>query len=246
MGVTYGIIVIIETDLLEKVQLSIARVVSGARKGTSHHCIYEELGWQKLKDRRSAIKLKHFALMMEGKAPSYLCKLIPESLESTMHLRNFGNIRNVKYRTETLKKSFIPSSIAIWNELDRCNRNSSYAKNLLKRNYNILFGAGERFVNIQHAQLRMNCSKLNADLFALHVVNSPACSCGFNYEDVNHYLLNCPLYVYERNKMLLEIRDLKINNVTTEILLRGYSKDFETNRKLFSSVHNYISKTNRL
>ena len=46
--------------------------------------------------------------------------------------------------------------------------------------------------------------------------------------------------------MLLEIRDLKINNVTTEILLRGYSKDFETNLKLFSSVHNYISKTNRL
>ena len=95
----------------------------------------------------------------------------------------------------------------------------------------------------------MNCSKLNTGLFALHVVNSPACTCGFNNEDANHYLLNCPmcpLYVHERNKILLEIRDLQVSSVTTKILLCGCSKDFEINLKLFSIVHNYKNETNRL
>ena len=49
MVVTFGTTVIKgESDLLENFQLNIARTVSGARRGTSHSAIYEELGWQTL------------------------------------------------------------------------------------------------------------------------------------------------------------------------------------------------------
>ena len=41
-------------------QLSIARTVSGARKGTSQELISNELNWPSLSDRREGIKLKNF------------------------------------------------------------------------------------------------------------------------------------------------------------------------------------------
>ena len=45
---------------LEDFQLSIARTVTGARKGTSHELISNELNWPSLTDRREGVKLKNF------------------------------------------------------------------------------------------------------------------------------------------------------------------------------------------
>ena len=67
-------------------------------------------------------------------------------------------------------------------------------ENLHKVKPNELYYYGNRSTNIKHAQLRMKCSRLNAHLYNLHVVDSPGCSCGHDIEDNNHYLLICPLY----------------------------------------------------
>ena len=67
---------------------------------------------------------------------------------------------------------------------------------------NVLFNYGERNINIICAQLRMKCSNLHKHLYDLHVVDSPACACGHNVEDVNHYLLVCPLYELCRDDMI--------------------------------------------
>ena len=45
---------------LEDFQLSIARTVTGAWKGTSHELISNELNWPSLTDRREGVKLKNF------------------------------------------------------------------------------------------------------------------------------------------------------------------------------------------
>ena len=49
-----------EKEELEKFQMSIARTVTGARKGTSHNLILNELNWPSLADRREGAKLKNF------------------------------------------------------------------------------------------------------------------------------------------------------------------------------------------
>ena len=72
---------------------------------------------------------------------------------------------------------------------------------------------------VKHAQLRMKCGKLNFHLFSLHVVDSPACLCGHNREDSNHYLLRCPLYHQARNMLLNEIRELTMTDISCELLL---------------------------
>ena len=93
-----------------------------------------------------------------------------------------------KTRTELFKNSFIPLTVKSWNNTPQKKRNLEYFQDKLKFTNNFPYYMGARLVNISHAQLRMNCCNLNAHLFQLHVVDSLDCSCGYNLEDVSHFL----------------------------------------------------------
>ena len=45
-NIIYDLCTIADSDKLESVQLAAARLVTGAKKGTSHEPLYRELGWQ--------------------------------------------------------------------------------------------------------------------------------------------------------------------------------------------------------
>ena len=99
-------------------------------------------------------------------------------------------------------------------------------------------------MNIIHAQLRLNCSNLNSHLVSLHVKDDPSCICGHNVENAYHYLLSCPLYVNERQK-LFDFVSTKCN-VTLDILL--YCNDdlsLEDNIDIFLHVHEFIKMSKR-
>ena len=108
---------------------------------------------------------------------------------------------------------------------------------------------GNRASNIKHSQLRMQCSKLHYHLFLLHVRASYDCICGYNREDVSHYLLQCPLYFQDRNIMTREINGLGVLGVdiNVNILLYGSDDvDIGINYKIFDAVHSFIESTGRL
>ena len=160
---------------LEDFQLSIARTVTGAGKGTSHELISNELNWPSLTDRREGVKLKNFLKIMNNEMPQYLQSLIPEKIGAKRpQLRNPDNFYSMRSRVETYRLSFIPSSVRLYNSLDIVDRSFEYANSLMKRPNKSLFYHGSRSSGIKHAQLRMKCSKLNFHLFSLHVVDSPA------------------------------------------------------------------------
>ena len=95
----------------------------------------------------------------------------------------------------------------------------------------------KRETSVKHAQLRMNCSKLNYHLFLLHVLESPECPCGHNCEDINHYLLHCPLFVQNRETMFAGFSLVCDLNISCNILLYGSEMlDYKTNCKVFVSV----------
>ena len=109
-----------------------------------------------------------------------------------------------------------------------------------------LFYHCSRSSGIKHAQLRMKCSKLNSHLFSLHVVDSPACPCGNDCEDSNHYLLRCPLFYQARNKLLNEIRGLTMTDISCELLLYGSTDlGFKISKKVFDAVHRFIDESDR-
>ena len=196
-----------------------ARVVTGARRGTSHALIYKEANWLTLKKRRELIKTKEFCKIKNGEAPNYMVSLVPDTVGKVHHnLRNSHNVKLIKTRTETFKKSFIPSAIKLWNTLPENERSIEAIKAKLKFEPIELYNYGKRKLNVIHSQMRMLCSKLNSHLFSLHVIDLPRCNCGFNEEDNNHFLLECPLYADIRRVMLFSLLD-----ITDEIDLILYS-----------------------
>ena len=64
-------------------------------------------------------------------------------------------------------------------------------------------------------------SLLSGHLYNLHVVDLPACQCGFDFEDINHFFFNCPLSGAERTELLKNLLTLGINYVNLPRLLIG-------------------------
>ena len=235
------------SDLLEQFQLNIGQTVCRARKGTSHRLKYEELGWPKLSERRNKCKLKFFSGLINETAPEYLCNLLPRTVGESRILRNANNYKIPNSQTQLHRSSLLPSSAELWNKLDSSNRNNAYINSLCGVNCNPLFYLGPRETAIKHAQLRMSCSWLNGHLYNLHVIESPTCNCGHNNEDTNHYLLDCPLYIYERNILFGKIRNDGITVITEQILLYGAEESsFDTNASLFGIVFEFLEKTDIL
>ena len=179
----------------------------------------------------------------------YLQDLIPKRIGDIRPQSRYpDNFYTVKSRIETFRKSFIPSAVNLWNSLKSSDRTLTYADSLLKKPRPPLLYYGSRTNNYKHAQLRMKCSKLNFHLYSLHVLDSPACPCGHNHEDSNHYLLHCSLYFQARITMLNKIRHLiSRTHISCDLLLYGAPElDLVTNYKVFDAVHEFISSTDRL
>ena len=240
-----------EKAKLENVQLSAARVVTGAKKGTSHDLLYNELQWQKLSERRKYVKLKHMHKIVHGTAPSYLCTLLPKQVGDVVsyQLRGNSNIRQIKCRTEKYRKSFLPNCVNLWNNLDEdvkhINDSDDFKKVIdWKNTCNPLFYYGVRKYNIIHTQMRLNCSNLRAHLFSLHVIDDAMCACNLDIEDNNHFLLYCPLYAVQRQELIRSLQDL--SQFDLNILLYGDELlDIQVNKAIFAAVHLYIKATER-
>ena len=95
--------------------------------------------------------------------------------------------------------------------------------------------------------MRMNCSKLNAHLCYLHVIEAPDCNCGFDYENTNHYLLSCPLYTLERNILFTCLENLGCNNIMCELVLYGNANfQYDKNIQIVSHIFSFIEKNDWL
>ena len=242
-----------EKVLLENFQLSAARIVSGAKKGTSHQLIYDEVAWPKLSDRRKDCKLKFIHKIVHGTSPDYLVELLPGNVGEGMsyNLRQKNNIKLFKARTEKFKNSLIPDCIRLWNNLDdewkNIEDNDKFNSKITSTNScaaNPLFYLGERTVNIILSQMRMNCSNLKGHLALLHVEDDPMCYCSYDIENTEHYFLHCPLYHIERMELSNIVNQISDFNVQT--LLHGDKNvDYDANLTILNAVHKFIVNSGR-
>ena len=226
-----------------------ARIVTGARKGTSHEILYKETNWQTLSERRQYLKLKNFVKIVNNETPDYLKSLLPQRIGDVRdNSRHPDNYYLIKTRTETFRSSFLPSSINLWNNATWEQRSPDFIKESMKSRGNELLNYGKRKENIKHAQMRLKCSKLNSHLYSLHVCGSPACLCGHNVEDCSHYLLDCPFYLIPRQKMLQSLSEyIDVQNLRLELLLNGSEEySFNVNCEIFKHVQSFICERDRL
>ena len=238
------------SSLLEKVQLTFARIICGAIRGTPHCAIYNEMSWPTLEDRRKENKLKFMHKLVYSDTPSYLANLLPKPADDNQYnLRNSQNQKQFNFRTTKFKNSLLPNCIELWNKLDNETRlisnNSEFKTKITNVAFrNPLFNGHKRSLNLIHSKLRMKCSNLNSHLYDLHVIDSPQCVCMSGIEDCFHYFFQCPLYNVERQRLIFNVEQLC--NVSLNVVLYGNeSLSIDENLTLFQHVECYIHETNR-
>ncbi len=243
-----------ERDSIDKLQYEAARIVTGLTRSVSINKLVQEIGWVSLSDRRKIQKLVLIFKEKAGKLPTYLHELFPQLVgeNNPYELRNRNNFITLARRTEIYSKSFIPSSLALWNELgDEIKHSPSLAtfKAKLKQLFKpaivpAYYLIGERTQSIYHARIRNQCSNLNSDLFINHLRESPLCHCTQDVENAEHFFLKCTSFNQQRQHMFTATRQHNPLSIDT-ILFGDESKEYEYNATLFIEVQRYIKLTRR-
>jgi hypothetical protein len=112
-------------DLLERVQMNAARIVTGATARCSSEGLYSETAWEPLADRRDFHRLTLYYKILNGKAPFYLANLMPTQVRDRTHylLRNRENLDQPFARINIHYYSFVPAATRAWNELKNITKN---------------------------------------------------------------------------------------------------------------------------
>ena len=241
-----------EGDNLENQQLEAARIVTGAKKGTSHFELYRETGWIPLGRRRVNQCLTLLYKMTKNEAAEQLMEMLPQRAGHglTYNIRSGNDLQVPRARSTAHQNSFLPSTCKAWNRLPpetKWATSTEEFKEKLKGTTELTppyYNDGERKQQVVHCQLRVRNANLNGNLYAKGMAESPECICGEREETTEHYLLHCPLFHRERCKMLAKLPQGQI--VTSELLTHG-NKDLsnKTNSKIVEAVHEYLKSTGR-
>ena len=138
--------------------------------------------------------------IVNNDAPTYLSNILLIEAEETWHnLQNTGNISTIRGHMKAFDNSFLLRTIIISGTV--LTRNIKDAPTLntfsshldgVKQTRPKWHLTGNRRMAIMHAHLCMSCSPLNDHLYShIHVVDNPACQCGFQRENNKHFLLEC-------------------------------------------------------
>lgn len=237
---------------LEHIVVDGMRLVTGATNRSNIAKLYEDTGWQSVKEHRDQAIIIMLYKIKTNFAPNYLRDLMPQNQISVHNLRNKKDYIEPSFNTEVFKRSFFPTAIRLWNlvgtEIKDCCSVTALKSKLKssKKEANVLFYYGKRWASIHHARLRIGCSKLNFDVcYHLHIPNiNPECSCGEGHEDVEHFFMKCTHYN--------DIRDILKRKIevhctfTLGVLLYGADNlPKQTNCLLFDAVHDFIMESHR-
>ena len=236
---------------LEKIQQEAARIISGGTRLSSLQNLYNETALEPLKQRRTKHKLTLFYKMYNSLSPPYLSALIPSSVgETTAYpLRNSGNIRSIQCKSQLFTRSFLPSTINLWNALPESVRSSpslsTFKANLNKDKQKIPmhYYDCERTLTVLPARFRMHCSNLNEHLYAKNISESPYCQCG-EIEDTYHFFYICPIYNEKRAILFDNLSSFQ--PITLQLLLFGVKDgSYEENSLIFKHVQSFIRDSHR-
>ncbi len=220
------------SNKLENIQRQAALSITRAYQHTSHLTLLKELGLEPLNQRRKQAKLNIFYKIKNNLTPQYLKILIPPEVgeSTTYNLRNSDSIKLIKSDKKYLLKSYIPSTIKLWNAVPLDIRNSNTLdtfKCKLHRTF-VSYTAytpyltGTTTGHIQLSRIRMGLSGLNSHRKKYHFIDHNNCpQCNTKNENDTHYFLTCTKYAAQRQSMLTQLGGILpqhltlINNLTS-------------------------------
>ncbi|KAK9717079.1 hypothetical protein QE152_g24386 [Popillia japonica] len=91
------------------------------------------------------------------------------------------------------------------------------------------------------ARLKFGHGQFPTHLYRLHLIESPACSCGNVKEDINHLFLECDNFTADRKEMLRELSKMKVEFPTNMVQILRHN-----NINVYRVLMKYIKSTNIL
>ena len=232
-------------------------MITGARRRCNLDSLYSEVSWPNLEQRRENHKITTVGKLVIKRFPNYLWQDY-QIFYNNARANRINTFAVPQSAHEYYDKSFVPSSIKLWNQLPsaiRCINSydalKARVKNRVSKDIPKYYYWGTRKLSILHTKLRLGCSDLMSDKYMIGIANSDLCTCG-EVEDANHFLLECGSNLVSKVKMLdnitalLEANDLNENDIDIRLLLYGSENlSYESNSQIFSYVQTFIGESKR-
>ena len=195
-----------------------------------------------------------FYKICKDHTPPYL-----HNFQSSYSFRTANDIPSFRVKHGLFKSSFLPSTIIKWNNLDYHLRNAA-SISVFKQNILKLIHLGPNKVCNVHKptglklliKLRLELSHLRTHKFSHNFSGclDELCICGTNIESTNHFLLQCSLYLFERQTLMEKIGDVEISILDQNETYLCYTLLFGSNKLsdfksvcIFSATIEYILST---
>ena len=243
-----------QSVLLEGLQRDCLRIITGLPTFCRLDHLYKESGICPLFERRRQHRLLLlFKSVILNQCPSYFNSLITPlridpSVRNDRHLNTFSPYPVT--RSATFLRSFFPTTISDWNQLDVASRCAT-SISAFKRLIGVITPAipilleKPRFASIIYSRLKCNCSSLNYHLFHSNLVDSPMCPCNTGPENTFHYLYNCPFYDVEREILMLDLDDIGLIDLSVLFDCEAHNNDPAKILAIQSSLYRFIISTKR-
>ena len=239
---------------LEKLQRECLRIITGLPVFCNLEKLYTASGFDTLMERRRQHRLiLLFKASTLGKCPSYFRSIIPTRInEASRHDRRVNIFEPYPHTImETFRQSFFPATANEWNYLpvEARSATSLYTFKRLIRPPEIPVPSIlqlPRYPSVLYTRLACKCSSLNAHLFHANLALSAMCACNSGIEDNFHFFYNCPFYDTHRERLMYELDQLGLRDLSLPILLHSdvlVPKD--TIPRIQSIVFRYILATRR-
>ena len=187
----------------------ITPLITGTPFRTSSDKLKRDLGWTSLSDRRKLHKLTlYHKLRHDARTPEYITNTLPRTRydDTGRTLENSTLHTLPQNRTTSFQRSFVPSTIRLWNNLPEniriLTQHNQFKRAVFKQmgpsrppKY---YELGTKIGNILHTKLRLGISDLNSHLFEIQKSDTTACRCGHTQENVQHFICQCPNYREKR------------------------------------------------
>ena len=241
-----------DSDKIERVQLDAARLVTGLPIYASRHSLYQETGWEPLAERRKRRKLNTFYKIHNNQTPNYLNEIIEPFKLQGRNLRTNRDYYLPMFRLSSTSKSFFPSTVKLWNNLDQSIRQIPSFEQFKRHLANSksteklpdYYHCGDRKSDIFMTKLRHKCTELKADLFRVNLIDDDMCNCGLGVENSTHFLFHCPYYSTQRNILFNDLHHFQPLSLN-KLLFGDQSLSIRENNLIFRNVHKFIASTKR-
>ena len=249
---------------IESIQYNAALAITGAIRGTSKERIYQELGFESLRNRRWFHRLCFMFKIIKNRSPHYLFAMMPQFVCSRNPDRNNLNLfSRFPCNSDYFRNSFFPNAVEEWNKLGESIKSketiSQFKKSILQfirpkasPVFNIMDPEGLKLLT----RLRVQLSHLREHKYRHNFVDTlnPFCNCGLlEIESTTHYLLRCNFFSIQRETLLESISTLTgdISNLSdkkkVDLFLYGDRKlGIEINQAILKATIVFLKSLERI